>query len=132
MAFEAGVSLESAIAPGVSVLGDEGQLRRLVMILLDNAVKYAGSGGRAALTLVRQQDKVRLTVHNTGAPIPAEHLPHLFERFYRVDAARDRAQGGYGLGLAIAKSVAETHHGKITVSSSAGTGTCFTVVLPRK
>ena len=132
VAFEAGVSLESAIAPGVSVLGDEGQLRRLVMILLDNAVKYAGSGGRAALTLVRQQDKVRLTVHNTGAPIPAEHLPHLFERFYRVDAARDRAQGGYGLGLAIAKSVAETHHGKITVSSSAGTGTCFTVVLPRK
>lgn len=132
VAFEAGVSLESAIAPGVSVLGDEGQLRRLVMILLDNAVKYAGSGGRAALTLVRQQDKVRLTVHNTGAPIPAEHLPHLFERFYRVDAARDRAQGGYGPGLAIAKSVAETHHGKITVSSSAGTGTCFTVVLPRK
>ena len=130
VAFEAGVSLESAIAPGVSVLGDEGQLRRLVMILLDNAVKYAGSGGRAALTLVRQQDKVRLTVHNTGAPIPAEHLPHLFERFYRVDAARDRAQGGYGLGLPIAQAVVQAHRGTIAVRSDAAHGTVFSVTLP--
>ena len=83
------------------------------------------------LTLTKQQEKLRLTVRNTGDPIPAEHLPHLFERFYRADAARDRAQGGYGLGLAIAKAITEHHRGKISVSSSLETGTVFTVLLPR-
>ena len=131
VAFEAGVALDSAIAPGLTLRGDEGQLRRLVLILLDNAVKYAGPGGSAALTLARHQDRVSLTVRNSGAPIPAEHLPHLFERFYRADPARDRSQGGYGLGLAIAKSIVDAHGGKISVTSSPQEGTVFTVVLPR-
>ena len=131
VAFEAGVQLDARIDPGLTLTGDEGQLRRLVRILLDNAVKYAGEGGSVELALTKQQDKLRLTVRNTGDPIPAEHLPHLFERFYRADAARDRAQGGYGLGLAIAKAITEHHRGKISVSSSLETGTIFTVVLPR-
>ena len=133
VAFEAGVALESHIDPELTLTGDEGQLRRLVRILLDNAVKYAGPPNpEVRITLTRQQDKLRLSVHNTGAPIPAEHLPHLFERFYRADAARDRAQGGYGLGLAIAKSITETHRGRISVTSTPDSGTTFTVLLPRR
>lgn len=132
VAFENGVALESEITPGLSVVGDEAQLRRLVMILLDNAVKYAGEGGRAGLSLSRQQEKLRLEVRNTGAPIPPEHLEHLFERFYRVDSARGRGEGGYGLGLAIAQRIAEAHHAKISVHSGEEQGTVFSVVFPRK
>lgn len=132
VAFEAGVTLESRITEGLTVCGDEAQLRRLVMILLDNACKYAGKGGAVLLSLTQQQEKIRLSVHNTGAPIPAEHLPHLFERFYRVDSARGRSEGGYGLGLAIAKSIVDGHRGKLSVTSTAEAGTVFTAVLPRK
>lgn len=133
VAFEAGVELVANLSPGLTLVGDEEQLRRLVRILLDNAVKYAGPPHPAVtVTLTKQQDKLRLTIHNTGAPIPSEHLPHLFERFYRADAARDRTQGGYGLGLAIAKSITEAHRGKISVTSSADAGTTFTVVFPRR
>ena len=130
VAFEAGVALDSAITPHLTLTGDEGQLRRLVMILLDNAVKYAGAEGAVTVTLDRLQDKVRLSVHNTGSPIPPQHLPHLFERFYRVDGARNRSEGGYGLGLAIAKSITLAHHGKIWAESAPGAGTTFTALLP--
>ena len=131
VAFEAGVRLDAQVDPGLMLTGDEAQLRRLVRILLDNGVKYAGAEGAVSLTLTRQQDKLRLTVRNTGTPIPPEHLPHLFERFYRADAARHRAQGGYGLGLAIARAIVEHHRGRISVSSSAESGTVFTVLLPK-
>ena len=129
VAFEAGVALESRLSPGLTVTGDEGQLRRLVLILLDNAVKYTPEGGAVTVALVRVQERARLTVHNTGEAIPPEHLEHLFERFYRSDSARTRQAGGYGLGLAIATSIAEGHRGKISVSSGAG-GTTFTLLLP--
>ena len=132
VAFESGVALEHRITLGLSLRGDEGQLRRLVMILLDNAVKYAGPGGTVTLTLERHQERLRLAVHNTGEPIPPEHLPHLFERFYRADAARNRSGGGYGLGLAIARSIVEGHHGRLTVTSTAAAGTTFTALLPRR
>lgn len=131
VAFESGVRLDAQVDPGLTLTGDEVQLRRLVRILLDNGVKYAGAEGAVSLTLTRQQDKLRLTVRNTGAPIPPEHLPHLFERFYRADAARNRAQGGYGLGLAIAKAIVEHHRGRISVSSAVESGTVFTVLLPK-
>lgn len=130
VAFEEAVTLTHQITPGLTLRGDEAHLRRLVMILLDNAVKYAGPGGTVTLTLSRHQERLRLSVCNTGLPIPPEHLPHLFERFYRVDPARDRNQGGYGLGLAIAKSIVDAHRGKIAVTSTASAGTCFTVSLP--
>ena len=131
VAFEAGVRLDAQVDPGLILTGDEAQLRRLVRILLDNGVKYADAEGAVSLTLTRQQDKLRLTVRNTDAPIPPEHLPHLFERFYRADAARNRAQGGYGLGLAIAKAIVEHHRGRISVSSAVESGTVFTVLLPK-
>ncbi len=130
VAFEAGITLESDIQPDLAIQGDEGQLRRLVMILLDNAVKYAGDHGKVTLTLSRLQEKLRLSVVNSGPPIPPEHLPHLFERFYRADSSRSREKGGYGLGLSIAQAIVQAHGGRITVTSSAQSGTCFTALLP--
>ena len=100
------------------------------MILLDNAVKYAGPGGTVTFTLERHQERLRLAVHNTGEPIPPEHLPHLFERFYRADAARNRSGGGYGLGLAIAHAIAEEHGGNLAAASDDERGTTFTLTLP--
>lgn len=132
VAFEAGVTLTEQISPDITVQGDEAQLQRLVVILLDNAVKYAGENGSVSLTLDRLQDRPRLTVHNTGPAIPPEHLPHLFERFYRSDSSRGRAQGGYGLGLAIAKSIVDGHGGQVSVASSPQLGTTFTVLFPKK
>lgn len=130
VAFEQGVHLDSQVSPGLSLNGDRASLERLVMILLDNAIKYAGLKGEASLRLERQQDRAVLTMSNSGPPIPAEHLPHLFERFYRADSSRSREQGGYGLGLSIAQAVAQAHRGTITVRSDAAHGTVFTVTLP--
>ena len=130
VAFERSVELVPEIGSQISVSGNEEQLRRLVNILLDNACKYCGERGTVTLTLRQQGDKAVLSVHNTGAPIPPEALPHLFERFYRVDPSRTRESGGHGLGLPIAASITEHHKGKITVESSEGAGTRFTVTLP--
>ena len=131
VAFEHGVELESDICPKAQVTGRADQLRRLTAILLDNAVKYAGPGGRVTVRLEpAEKGGARLTVHNTGAPIAPEHLPHLFERFYRSDDSRARTSGGYGLGLAIAKSIVDGHKGGINVTSTGEAGTEFTVKLP--
>ena len=132
VAFEKGVILRSHVQPSISLPGDPGQLRQLVVILLDNACKYAGEAGTVTLTLVRSGDRALLTVHNTGEPIAPEHLPHLFERFYRPDISRSRGEGGYGLGLSIAQSIVQGHKGRISVESSADAGTTFTLQLPVK
>lgn len=130
VAFEQGVTINSEIAPNLSITGDHSQLKQLVAILLDNACKYAGDKGVVTFHLERLQDKIRLTVNNTGTPISPEHLPHLFERFYRADQSRAREIGGYGLGLAIAKSIVDKHKGRISVESTASSGTTFTVSFP--
>lgn len=132
VAFENDVVLESSVEPNLILAGDEGQLRQLTVILLDNACKYAGKKGKVTIRLERGQDGAKLSVSNTGTPIPTENLEHLFERFYRVDSSRTRRQGGYGLGLAIAKSITDKHRGKITVASARQEGTSFTVFLPLK
>lgn len=129
VAFEQGKTLTSEIEKDVMLPGDEDRLRRLTAILLDNAIKYSGEGGAVTLRLQKEQEKAVLTVHNTGEQIPAEQIPHLFERFYRVDSSRTRAQGGYGLGLSIAQSIVQAHHGKISVQSGPK-GTTFAVILP--
>lgn len=128
VAFEAGITLNEAVTPELWVQGDEAQLRRLVMILLDNGVKYAGERGTVTVTLAGTGDRIALRVHNTGEPISPQHLPHIFERFYRADAARNREQGSYGLGLSIAKAIADAHGAKLTVASGEG-GTGFTAVF---
>ena len=131
VAFEQGVTLESGIQSGVTVRGRSEELRRLAAILLDNAVKYAGPQGQVRVALARgEKGGACLTVRNTGPAIPPEHLEHLFERFYRADNSRARSSGGYGLGLAIAKSIVDSHRGTITVQSREEEGTCFTVRLP--
>ncbi|HCP14445.1 MAG TPA: two-component sensor histidine kinase [Peptococcaceae bacterium] len=132
MAYEKGVTLRSDIQPEISLIGDENQIKQLIIILLDNACKYAGEKGTLTLALKKVKDGILLSVNNTGQPIPGECLAHIFDRFYRVDSARCRDEGGYGLGLSIAKTIVEKHGGRITVESSEGAGTTFAVWLPWK
>ncbi len=132
VAFEQHVKLESQIQPDLLLLGDPSGLDRLSGILLDNAIKYAGSGGQVSLSLQKSQDKLVLRVHNTGAPIAPEHLSHIFERFYRAESSRSRQFGGYGLGLAIARSIVLAHGGHLSATSTAEQGTFFTAAFPFK
>ncbi len=128
--FEQKKALESSVEPGLKVWGNATQLRQLVAILLDNAVKYAGEHGQIRVCLQRAGEKVALTVQNTGEPIPADQISHIFQRFYRVDSSRTRREGGYGLGLSIAQTIVELHRGKISVRSDERQGTTFTISLP--
>lgn len=132
VAYEQEVKINHQIAPDILVHADEGQMKQMVVILLDNACKYTERGGSVMVRLEKKQDKAVLSVNNTGAVIEKDKLPHLFERFYRADESRARTEGGYGLGLAIAKSIVDGHHGKISVESSAEQGTTFTVSMSRK
>ena len=104
------------------VKGDEDQLRRLLFNLLDNAIKFTPTEGTVAIETACVDGKVRVVVSDSGIGIPPEHLPHVFERFYRVDPARGREVGGAGLGLAIARSIAEAHEGSIEMQSTVGAG----------
>ena len=128
VAFEAGKPLEDHVAEDVTVTGDRDRLRHLISILLDNAVKYGAPGGTITLTLERTERQARLTVANPGDPIPPEHLPHLFERFYRADSSRGE-QSGFGLGLSIADTIAREHKGNLRAESDA-VSTRFIFTLP--
>jgi len=114
----------------LQVVGDPDRLKQLLVILMDNALKYTPTGGEVSLGLRRSGGIVELTVKDTGIGISAEDLPHIFERFYRADKARSRDLGGSGLGLSIAKWIVEQHGGSISVSSIPGSGSTFTVCLP--
>lgn len=111
------------------VKGDGHKLDQMVGNLVSNAVKYTPDGGAITLSLYRDGDSARIDVADTGMGIPPEHLPHIFDRFYRVDKARSRAGGGTGLGLAIVKGIAEQHGGQVTVVSEPGRGSTFSVWL---
>lgn len=113
-----------------AVLGDRTRLEQLLWNLIENALRYTQVGGRVEVRLRHQDGTAKLTVSDTGVGIAEEHLPRLFERFYRVDKARSRSNGGTGLGLSIVKRVAETHGGSVTVTSALGQGAIFTVSLP--
>ncbi len=129
VAFEHGYRLEVEIEPEIALTGNAQQIRQLTGILLDNAVKYGKAGSAIELGLHCQQNLAKLSVYNQGKPLSAEEQSHLFERFYRADPSR--AQQGYGLGLSIAKTIVEYHHGKVDVESVRN-GTLFTVSLPVK
>jgi signal transduction histidine kinase len=113
----------------VTVMGDADQLKQMVLNLVDNAIKHTSPDGRITLSLGKDDKWAWIEVNDDGVGIPAEHLPKIFDRFYRVDKARSRAQGGTGLGLAIVKSIAELHGGRVTVSSALGKGSTFTIWL---
>lgn len=129
VAFEHGIDLQTEITPGLTVQGDAAALRRLAVILLDNAIKYAGTGGVVTLRLAAAGSQAVLTVHNTGKPIPPDRLPHIFERFYRADPSRTGS--GTGLGLAIAQSICQAHHAAIRAESGQD-GTTFRVEIRKE
>lgn len=134
VAFEQEKQLDADIEPDVLIKGDFGKLKQLIMILLDNACKYTEKNGKISVRLYTKtdRDKVYITVNNTSKPIPQENIEHIFERFYRADESRAREKGGYGLGLAIAKTITDMHGGKISVTSSEEEGTTFKVTLNGK
>ena len=125
-----GVTLHVDVAPELRVEGDPDRLTQVVSNLLDNAIKYTPSGGRVSIVARADGGSVELSVADTGAGIPAEDLPRLAERFYRVDKARIRELGGTGLGLSIVKHIVQAHGGTLRFASRVGTGTTVTVTLP--
>lgn len=125
-----GLALDTRLERDAAVVGDPARLRQLVLNLLANAVKYTPPGGRVAVTLTTDNERVRLEVADTGIGIAPEDLPFVFDRFFRADKARARTEGGTGLGLAIARWCAEAHGGRIDVASKPGEGSVFTVLLP--
>jgi len=110
--------------------GNKIQLRQLLMNLIDNAIKYTPNCGKVTLNSSREEGMAKISVTDSGIGIPGGDLEKIFDRFYRVDKARSREMGGTGLGLSIAKWIAELHHGRIEVKSSASAGSTFTLVLP--
>ncbi|HTI52188.1 MAG TPA: ATP-binding protein, partial [Planctomycetaceae bacterium] len=127
-AREVTLALESIPACGVS--SDPDRLRRLFFNLLDNALKYTPPSGTVRIRGVLRQDRIEVIVSDSGVGIPAAHLPHVCERFYRVDPARSQATDGTGLGLAICRAIVEAHGGTLHIESAAGQGTVVTVSLP--
>lgn len=128
-AYEVGKTVDMQVEDEIWCLGDVEKLKQVTAILLDNAIKYASSGGRITLSLAKSHGKCALRVRNGGVCIPKEEQKHVFERFYRADASRSRQSGGSGLGLAIAKAIVDEHKGKIAVESKTEQGTTFTVLL---
>jgi two-component system, OmpR family, heavy metal sensor histidine kinase CusS len=122
--------LEHSAAEGLAVRGDEGRLRQVFYNLLDNALKYTPAGGAVEVRAARQGGEAVVSVRDTGVGIAAEHLPRVFDRFYRADKGRSRAEGGTGLGLSIARSIVLAHGGRIDLVSASGQGTVCTVTLP--
>lgn len=110
--------------------GDQGRIRQLLMILLDNAIKYTASGGIIGLKALKSKDKIEIQVSDSGIGIHKEDRERIFDRFYRVDKARSRTLSGTGLGLSIAQWIIKSHRGSILVQSEPGRGSTFTVILP--
>jgi two-component system sensor histidine kinase CiaH len=128
--FEHNISLEYDIEPDLIIHGNCEQLREVVMILLDNALKYTNEAGSVKVSLKKHNNDALLTVINTGKGISEEHLERIFDRFYRTDSSRTRNSGGYGLGLAIAKAIIHQHSGRIYAKSTVNESTSFCIELP--
>ncbi len=126
------ITLITDIPPELSIYGDADDLIRLFLNLLDNAIKFTPTKGQVRVLSARQGAEVWVAISDTGPGIAQEHLPHLFERFYRVEANRSRRTGGSGLGLAIAYEIVRLHQGSLNVQSKPGQGTTFTVHLPNQ
>jgi two-component system, OmpR family, phosphate regulon sensor histidine kinase PhoR len=125
------IALEIEISPGLpAVRGDASLLRELLQNLLDNAVQYTPPGGRIHVSAAAGAHEVVVAVADTGIGIPVADQERIFERFYRVDAARSREAGGTGLGLSIAKHIIEAHGGRLWVESAVGSGSKFSFSIP--
>ncbi|MFJ6675700.1 sensor histidine kinase [Actinosynnema sp. NPDC091369] len=128
----AGVDLRVAATEAVAVLADPTRLRQALGNLVSNAIRHTPAGGTVVVAVREHAETVEFAVTDTGSGIAAEHLPHVFDRFYRADPSRSRATGGSGLGLAIAKHLVEAHTGTLTAVSTPGHGSTFTIRLPTK
>jgi heavy metal sensor kinase len=124
------VSVACEPSPGVTVEGDRARLKQVVVNLLDNAIKYTPRGGHISLSVRREGAYAVLDVTDTGVGIPADALPHVFKRFFRVDGSRSREQGGAGLGLSIVKSICTAHGAVVEVTSAPGVGSTFRIKQP--
>ena len=123
--------IEAKITDHIMLFGDSGLIKELIRILMDNALKYTPEGGKITLSCVIAQRNIILSIKDNGMGIPKEHIPHLFERFYRVDEARSKSTGGTGLGLAIAKQIITVHDAQISVTSELGQGTEFIIFFSK-
>jgi signal transduction histidine kinase len=130
LAEQSGIAVQVEYTNDPYVIGDRMLLEQALLVLLDNAIKYNRRGGRVTMHTAVQDERALLEVSDTGVGIAAEHLPHLGERFYRVDKARSREAGGTGLGLSIARSIALAHGGQLSLASVPGQGTTVTLALP--
>jgi heavy metal sensor kinase len=124
------IELTCAASKGVWISGDRARLKQVVVNLLDNAIKYTAEGGAVTVSVSSMDGKAVLEVADNGVGIPAEALPRIFDRFFRVDKARSRELGGAGLGLSIVKSICAAHHGRVEANSTPGQGSRFRVELP--
>ncbi len=127
--YEKGIRLSHNIQPNIHLQSDEESLRRVFTILFDNAVKYTPPGGSISLSLTKQRGHILLCIRNSGEGIAPEHLPRLFDRFYRADASRSSETGGHGLGLSIARAIAEAAGGNLWAESTPGEGAAFFLSL---
>ncbi len=130
LAEDGAIHVVSDIHPVPQILGDAAQLKQVVINLLDNAIRHTPRGGAVTARLQERGGAVSIMIEDTGSGIGSEHLPHLFDRFYRMDTARDRTTGGTGLGLAIVREIAQAHGGQVEVQSEVGKGSTFAVSLP--
>ncbi len=125
------VELLNTVDENVNIYADEEKMSLLLLNLVDNAIKYNRKNGKVIVRGCRKGDHVLIEVSDTGIGIPKEHIPFIFERFYRVDRSRSRELGGTGLGLSIVKHVALSHGGKVEVDSKEGEGSTFRVYIPQ-
>jgi heavy metal sensor kinase len=125
------IALSCETNEDVTIEGDRARIKQVIVNLVDNAIKYTPEGGAVKVCVGVENDRAVMRVEDNGMGVPADALPHLFERFYRVDQARSRQMGGVGLGLAIVKSIVTAHGGQVTVESDEGRGSRFCVSLPR-
>jgi signal transduction histidine kinase len=131
LAANKGLNVSTSLPETISAVANEVSLRRMLLILLDNAIKYTSTGGTITVRVTEDAEKVTIAVEDTGAGIPPEDLPFIFDRFWRADKVRSRDAGGAGLGLAIACEIAQSHDAELKVESSVDQGSTFTVRLRR-
>jgi signal transduction histidine kinase len=124
------LEVKLSLSGDAHLFADSSLFRRAISNVVTNALKHTSPGGSVSVEVYAQRDTVKILVKDDGTGIPAEHLPRLFDRFYRVDASRTTSVAGTGLGLAIVKSIMDLHGGSVTIQSELGKGTVVTFVFP--
>ncbi|PFD96748.1 two-component sensor histidine kinase [Bacillus cereus] len=124
------IHVSSTCSSSLSIVLDEQRFEQVIVNILNNAYAHSAEHSRIIISVTEHKTQIEIAIQDTGEGIPKENIPHIFERFYRVDKARSRSTGGTGLGLAIVKEIVELHDGEITVTSEVNQGSCFTISLP--